>query len=200
MADIVSLPTEIVLGILLSLPGRSVLSLCTTNRQLQELCADPYLWSRLLRRDYPDLVVGKYPQEEYVAAIEIHDHLVEHTLSPTGKIREPRHSMGLANPNHYPIEIIYDDDEYSYAPAIRVEHEYQYSYRCNGEAFSLYTVEKQIVPLLAQGYRLWYGLLGPAIPEELALKWIALGVARLVPAKPSGPSTLVGPVLTGPPI
>lgn len=66
-----SLPEELLIEQLLLLPPESVLTACQTNRQFAQVCSQPSLWIRLLKRDLPLAQIKGDPRKIYQAALMI---------------------------------------------------------------------------------------------------------------------------------
>lgn len=200
MADIISLPAELILNILLSIPGDQLPDVCSTDKRLNQLCRDPYLWSLKLGHDFPGLSAGDHPHGEYMAAVDVHTNFISHTSA----VPLPDNVVGvfLAPANRYPIEVMqYSDDVYMYAPivsAVASEDQFNYSLRRVGdyagkihnyEFINRDTLNYRVGQLINQGYR-WWSFGQSPIPVNLIQEWNHYGVIRITQAYRRQPGSL----------
>jgi len=59
------LPNEVLYKIVLKMKPDSILKLCLTSSQFSRICADEYIWTKLLKRDFPDHPIVGDPKEHY---------------------------------------------------------------------------------------------------------------------------------------
>lgn len=59
------LPNEVLYEIVLKMKPDSILKLCLTSKQFSRICADEYIWIKLLKRDFPDYPIVGDPKEHY---------------------------------------------------------------------------------------------------------------------------------------
>ena len=61
------LPSELMFNIAMNLDYRSILALCRTRQEMNDLCRSDYLWRQLLKRDYPEEALDpqQTPRDQY---------------------------------------------------------------------------------------------------------------------------------------
>ena len=128
MSDFITLPIELLYGLISDLPESEILRLCTTNRQIAGICSDSYLWRLKLQKDYPDIPISSEPRAQYLELGVHSDYTKRRYRNFNPANIDQWRAIELSNPNISPVEVFHlPTGTYQYAPSIGIYVE-QYRY------------------------------------------------------------------------
>ena len=102
--NIANLPPETAQQILLNLPIKDIMSFCSVNERINNICEDEYFWKTLLRRDYGPLGIGKYKKHQEISAKENYKKIYN-------RVKNTKNIFLVSNDLNAMINFIYDEKE-----------------------------------------------------------------------------------------
>ena len=131
MAELMMLSNELLYQILRDLPEQDILKLCATNRQIADICQDPYLWRLKLKKEYPGIPISAYPRTQYRELQNVRrDYISRRYHNFNIANLSQWHIIEMGDPSVAPIEVFHlpEPSHYQYASSIYI-YRHSRSYR-----------------------------------------------------------------------